>query len=559
MLSRETAPTDFLPIVMRAFFAGTLLCVLGSWQTIRAQEAIPHLREHGEARQLVVDGQPMLMLGGELGNSSASSLDYMAPIWPRLAGLNLNTVLAPVYWELLEPEEGRFDFDLVDGLIEQARVYEMRLVLLWFGSWKNSMSSYVPAWVKRDQERFPRAQRTGGAGMEMLTPFSEANVVADARAFEALMRHLREVDGDRHTVVLVQVENEIGMIPEARDHSDAADSAYASDVPAALLDYLQAHREALHPRLTERWEGSGFATSGSWAHVFGEGIETEELFMAWHYARCVERITAAGKAAYPLPMYVNAALVRPGRKPGEYPSAGPLPHLIDVWRAGAPSIDFLAPDVYFPNLVEWVQAYDRPGNPLFVPEVGRTGWITMAANAFYVFGAHDAIGYSPFSIEDAPKDSPLGQAYDVLHQLTPLILEHQGRGTMAGVCPPVSFDGTIDENPQVVPLGDYVFHVSFIDPWTPRDRQAIGSHCGLFFAIDDDTFVVAGTGLTITFAPDGPGDPIAGIERIEEGSFVDGEWRAGRVLNGDQSHQGRHLRLPPGEFGIQRVTLYRYR
>lgn len=549
--------------VSAGFLTGALLLLLGpplaGPQPARAQDALPHLRAQGEALQLVVDGEPMLMLGGELGNSSASSLAYMEPIWPKLAALNLNTVLAPVYWELIEPEEGRFDFALVDGLIEQARAHEMRLVLLWFGSWKNSMSSYAPAWVKRDQDRFPRARRADGTGLEILSPFAEANVDADARAFEALMRHLRAVDGEAHTVVMVQVENEIGMIPDARDHSEAARAAYESDVPAALVDYLQAHRRALHPRLTEHWAGGGFATSGTWADVFGEGVETEELFMAWHFARYVERVAAAGKAVYPLPMYVNAALVRPGRQPGEYPSAGPLPHLIDVWRAGAPSIDFLAPDIYFPNLVEWVRAYDVPGNPVFIPEAGYAGAPTGASNAFYAIGAHDAMGYSPFSIENTPEGDPLGAAYDVLRRLTPLILAHQGRGTMAGVRPPVAFDGTVDDAPQTVRLGGYVLEVSFVDPWTPREAQQVETHGGLIVALSDDTFVVAGTGLTVTFAPDGPGDPLAGIERIEEGTFEDGVWRPGRVLNGDQSHQGRHLRLPPGAFGIQRVTLYRYR
>ena len=551
--------TNFPSIAVRRLLVGALPWLLGVSQTVRAQEPIPRLRPQGDATQLVVDGQPFLLLGGELGNSSASSLEYLAPRWPRLVDLHLNTVLAPVSWELSEPEEGRFDFALVDGLIAQARTHGMRLVVLWFGSWKNSMSSYVPGWVKRDQDRFPRVERSDGTGIEMLTPFSEANVAADASAFEALMRHLREVDGDDHTVIMVQVENEIGMIPEARDHSEAANVAWAGDVPTALVSYLEAHRQTLDPTLKERWARAGSAKSGTWAEVFGEGLQTEELFMAWHYARYVERVAAAGKAVYPLPMFVNAALIRPGRQPGEYPSAGPLPHLIDVWRAGAPSIDFLAPDIYFPNVVEWVRAYDRLGNPLFIPEAGRVSWWTMAANAFYAIGAHSAIGYSPFSIEDAPGDSPLGQAYDVLRQLTPLILEHQGRGTMVGVSPPVSFDGAVNDGPQTVPLGDYLFEVSFVDPWTPRDRQTTASHGGLIIALDDDTFIVAGTGLTVTFAARGPGDPIAGIERIEEGRFVDGAWRAGRVLNGDQSHQGRHLRLPPGEFGIQRVSLYRYR
>lgn len=543
------------PDIYRRAFALTFALLLGGTGTVRAQDRIPHLREQGDTKQLIVDGEAMLLLAGELGNSSASSLVDMEPIWPKLRSLNLNSVLAPVYWELIEPEEGRFDFELVDGLIEQARDNDMRLVLLWFGSWKNSMSSYVPAWVKRDQERFPRAERLDGSGLEILTPFSENNVAADARAFEQLMRHLEEVDGEEHTVVMVQVENEIGMIPDARDHSEAADAAYAAEVPEALLDYLQEHRETLHPSLRER----DVASNGSWEEIFVEGPATEEIFMAWHFARYVECIAAAGKAAYPLPMYVNAALIRPGHEPGRYPSAGPLPHLIDVWRAGAPSIDFLAPDIYFPNFVEWVKAYDLPGNPVFIPEAGRTGWAAIASNAFYAIGEHDAMGYSPFSIENASDDSPLGDAYDVLDQLTPLILEHQGLGTMAGVRPPVAFDGTIDEAPQTVQLGDYVFEVSFIDPWTPRDQQIIDSHGGLIIALDDETFVVAGTGLTVTFEPHSPGDPIAGIERIEEGEYVDREWRRGRVLNGDQSHQGRHLRLPPGEVGIQRVTLYRYR
>jgi beta-galactosidase GanA len=520
-----------------------------------AQFAPPHLRPQGDTVQLVVDGSPMLLLAGELGNSSASSLAYMEPVWTRLAELNLNAVLAPVYWELVEPEEGRFDFALVDGLLAGARAHGMRLVLLWFGSWKNSMSSYVPSWVKSDPERFPRARRSDGSAMEMLTAFSASSVEADARAYAALMRHLRSVDGDRHTVVMVQVENEIGMIPEARDHAPAAEAAWREPVPGALVEYLATHRDALQTRLAERWTGGG----GSWSDAFGEGVETEELFMAWHYARYVERMASAGRAEYALPQYVNAALVRPGRRPGEYPSAGPLPHLLDVWRAGAPSIDFLAPDVYFPNFVEWARAYDLPGNPLFVPEAGYAGSPSAVADAFYAFGAHDAMGFSPFSIEDAPEDDPLGEAYAVLAEVAPIILAHQGRGTMAGVRPPVAFDGMVDDAPQTVRLGDYALEVSFVDPWTLRDAQETRTHGGLIVMLGPNEYLVAGTGLTVTFAPVSAEGAIAGIERIEEGRYVDGAWQRGRVLNGDQSHQGRHLRLPPEEIGIQRVRLYRYR
>ena len=508
------------------------------------------------------------MLGGELGNSSASTLSYMKPIWPRVAAFNVNTVLAPVYWDLIEPVEGRYDFSLVDGMIGQARESNLKLVLLWFASWKNSMSCYAPVWVKTDPQRFPRAQRPDGRGMEILSPFSETNRDADARAFATLMRHLREIDGEQHTVVMVQVENEIGMIPEARDHSDAADELYAGPVPRELMDYLQQHRDALIPEFAERWRAAGGKAEGTWDQVFGQGPHTEEIFMAWHYARYVEYVTGLGKQEYPLPMFVNAALIRPDYLPGRYPSAGPLPHLMDVWRAGAPSIDFLAPDIYFPNFTEWCRKYDRSGNPLFIPEAYRDA--RNAAAVFFAVGQHNAMGFCPFSIEDvaAVEDHSLRVAYDVLDQLTALILEHQGGDTIAGALPVTAFDGTRDLTPQQIPLGDFTLTVSFLLPDIPPEQnqdihrgpetdEPIAG--GLMIALAPDEFVIAGTNLIITFEPNSPGPKMAGIAGIQEGHYDEqGEWVVTRHMNGDQSHQGRHLRLPSHTFGIQRIRLYRY-
>jgi beta-galactosidase GanA len=417
------------------------------------------------------------------------------------------------------------------------------------------MSSYAPAWVKRDLRRFPRAQGSDGRGLEILSPFSEENRDADARAFAALMRHLREIDGRRHTVLMVQVENEIGMIPEARDHSALADARFEDEVPASLLDYLARHRETLAPALRDRWQAQGARTGGSWEEVFGPGLATDEIFMAWHFALYTEAVAAAGKAEYDLPMFVNAALIRPGYEPGRYPSAGPLPQVFDVWRAGAPSIDFLAPDIYFPNFVEWARAYDVRGNAFFVPETGRQPAATPA-NAFYAFGAHGAMGFSPFAIEDFAPDDPLGEAYAVLEQLAPLILAHQGKGTIAGVRPVVAFDGTVDDAPAGIRMGEHTLHVGFVAPFTPPAEQDIAAHGGLIVQLGPEEYLVAGKGLTVTFSAD---EGIVGIEQIREGRYVDGRWVPGRVLNGDQSHQGRHLRLPPNAFGIQRVRLYRYR
>ncbi len=522
-----------------------------------AASSIPHLAKKGTATQLIVDDQPFLMLGGELHNSSSSSLDYMKPIWPELRDMHLNTVLTPVAWESIEPEEGKFDFTLVDGLIRGARENNLRLVFLWFGSWKNSMSSYVPAWVKTDQQRFPRAERSDGTGEEILSPFSEANCNADSRAFAALMKHLREFDGSEHTVIMVQVENEIGMIPEARDHSAVANKLFSEPVPKELMDYLEQHRDALIPEFSELWEKAGSKTSGTWEEVFGPGINTEEIFTAWFYSRYTDRVAAAGKAEYPLPMYVNAALVRAGWKPGTYPSGGPLPHLMNVWRAGAPHIDILAPDIYFPNFEEWCVKYYRSGNPLFIPETRP-----VPANLLYALGQFDAMGVSPFGIEDEfsrPRTNTpsIGQTYGILAALAPLILENQGRGTMAGVW--------LDETNkmQKVKLGGYTLNVAHDYTWPyssgyhqTNDWPRMG---GLIISTAPGDYLVAGCGLVITFASNSSEKPIAGILSIDEENLVNGRLVTGRRLNGDENHQGRHLSQTPDQCGVQHLKLYDYK
>jgi len=549
-------------------FTLATLITLGPSYLFAQQNSLPHLRKQGTATQLVVDGKPFLVLAGELGNSSSSSVENMRPFWPKLAGLNLNTVLMPVYWELIEPTEGKFDFTLVDGLIQDARKQKLRLVPLWFASWKNSMSSYAPAWVKTNQRRFPRSQDRNGNGLEILSPFSKENVDADARAFAAFMRHLREVDGAEHTVIMIQVENEIGMIPDSRDRSAEANTLFAQAVPVELMDYLQAHKEQLNPEFRALWATNGFQSRGTWEELFGKSAATNEIFMAWYFARFVNRVTDAGKSEYSLPMFVNAALIRPGYQPGQYPSAGPLPHLMDIWRAGAPKIDFLSPDIYFQNFAEWVRKYQKSGNPLFIPEA-LPGPID-SVNALYAIGQHDAIGFSPFSVEslDEVTSDSLKQSYDLLTQLTPLILEHQGKGEMAGLLP----EGPEQRLPQQLRLGDYVLNVTFerqltqpTGPQNPGVPTSAGSQSanilsgGLVIATGPNEFVFAGTGLTVTFEVDTPGDPIVGILAADEGQYANGQWIQGRRLNGDQTHQGRHLRLPAGRFGIQRIKLYRYR
>jgi beta-galactosidase GanA len=536
----------------------TLILLL--WGGVHCEAREPQLVPHGSAVQLTVQGRAMLVLGGELSNSAASSGQYMAPHWARLRAMHLNTVLAPVYWELIEPREGHFDWQTVDDLIAGARAHDLKLVLLWFGAWKNSMSTYAPAWVKRDWARFPRARGSDNSSLDILSAFSAQTRAADQRAFVALITHIRAEDDERNTVLMVQVENEIGMLTAARDFSAEANRQFRDRVPEELIRVLASGESGDSP-LVRLWREHGAKRAGSWAEIFGDGDAGAEVFSAWHYARYVETLAEAGKAVYALPMYVNAALNRPNKRPGEYPSGGPLPHLFEVWKTAAPSLNLLAPDIYFQNFTEIAGRY-RAHNPLFIPEANYADRGEVPANVFYAIGKLDAIGVAPFSvdsIDDLPAN-PLEQAYGILAQLTPAILANQGMNRMSAFRPAVHEDGTLDSAPVTETIGDYQFTVSFLDTQSPPEAQKVAQHGGLIVQVGPEEYLVAGQGLIVTFgAASDPGSHV-GIESDWEGCFgEDGTWLPGRLLNGDQTHQGRHVRLAPGAFQIQRLRLYRYR
>jgi beta-galactosidase GanA len=534
---------------MRSYILLAICCSL----TTLLHGQPPHLIRTNSVTQLSVDGRPFLIRGGELGNSSASGIAYMKPIWPRLVKMHLNTVIAPVYWDLLEPKENSFDFTLVDALITGARGHGLKLVLLWFGTWKNSMSCYVPAWMKTDEQRFPRALGITGRPEEIITPFSEAALAADKKAFSALIKHLWTIDAQQHTVLMIQIENEIGMLPEARDHSAPANKAFNNPVPKELIDYLKGHHDSLEAELRTRWDTMGSPTSGTWEAVFGKSLATDEIFMAWYFGKYAEGIAQAGKRIYDIPFYLNAALNAPGKKPGEYPSAGPLPHVMDIWKAAAPDIDFLAPDFYNPNFRYWATRYTRKDNVLFIPEHRLEPGAD--AKALYAYGHYQAIGFSPFSIESTvkPEDEPIGKCYDLIAQLSGEISQAKQRHSIDGVLLSKDADTTRLE------MGDYKITAAhdLRLGWSPKAKDTLWPLTGgIIIGLSPDEFYVGGTGIVLTFQPKGEGR--AGILSVEEGRFVNGKWQPGRRMNGDQTHQGRHIRIPEGEYSIQRVKLYTY-
>jgi len=522
---------------------------------VSAQTRMPYLMKKGTTEQLIVDEQPFLVLGGELGNSTASSVDYMRPAWSKFKALNLNTILSPVYWELIEPKEGTFDFTLVDNIINTARKNNLRVILLWFGSWKNSMSCYAPAWIKTNESCFPRAQDHTGKGLEILSAFSKNNLDADVAAFAALMKHIKETDKS-HTVIIVQVENEIGMLTEARERTADADKAFDQEVPHELMNYLIKNKDSLVPELKDHWSKTNFATNGNWENIFGKSLATDEIFQAWYYAKYANAVAAAGKKEYSLPMYVNAALNYRNVQPGQYPSAGPLPHLMDIWKVAAPSIDILSPDFYNPYFKQYCDLYTRRNNPLFIPEIRFEP--SDAAKVFYAIGHYQAIGFSPFSIEstDKPKEEPISKAYSILSQLSPEILKYTGTGKMEGVL----LDS--QNKKQEIILGNYKLSVAhdYTLGWSPDASKPDWPMTSCIIIQDgENDFIIAGTGVVVTFSVIGTNRISAGILQADEGKYINGKWQPGRRMNGDQDHQGRHIRVPVSEWNIQRVKLYQYK
>jgi len=543
------------------------------------QSLLPQIRQNGDVKQLFVDGKPFIMLAGELHNSSASDKEFMKPIWNKLAAMSLNTVVSTVSWELLEPEEGKFNFDLVDAQIVEAKKRNLHLVIIWFASWKNGDSTYPPLWVKTNPERFPVQKKTplkegkanmfysfyGEARTLPLSPFGEASMLAEAKAFKTLMRHIKEVDPG-HTVIMIQVDNEMGLLGDSRDRSPLADAAWEKEVPEGLINYFSKNKAALLPEMREVWGRNGYKTSGTWAEVFGKDEWAEEVFMAWNYSVYINKVILEGKAELNLPMYVNAWLgPQPGAElPGTWPSGGPVARVLDVWRAGAPSADLLAPDIYVDDFKGTLALYARSGNPLWIPEAkDQTG------NLFWALGHHSALGFSVFGIDDLNENCQLAKAYGTLSGILPQLSDWQAAGKVAGV---LLLNG---EEKQVVSLGGYKVTItkprmfgqaqsdsdsekkllaggiSFDSRSMPDDNRPFG----LVINTSPDEFLIIGSNISPAFAAETPGSAKVAVGTIDEGAYVKGSWKPGRRLNGDEAWPT----LPKGKIGMLRIRLYQYK
>jgi len=494
---------------------------------------------------LIVDGKPYMMLGVQANNSSAWPA-YLDKVWPAAEPLHANTVELPVYREQIEATRARFDLSVVDLMLKQAREHHVRLVLLWFGTWKNGSSHYTPEWIKLDQEKYPFLRNEKGETVDSPSPVSKSFLDADVAAFRALMRHLKQAD-PQHTVLMMQVENEPGVWGGVRDFGPEAQKAFAEKVPEKLV------------------KGLG-KQPGTWSEVFGD--DADETFEAWYTAVFIQQVAAAGKAEYALPMYVNAALrdpLHPG-KPPSYESGGPTDNNIALWKIAAPSIDVVCPDIYIPEYTKYVKVlelYGRKDNALFVPETGNS-----PAYAKYVYAAigHGAIGWSPFGLDltrysnltsgpeamEADALKPVAQQYELLAPIARRIAQANLEGKVVGM----SEDP--ENHTQSVPFGRWELVVRYGMPSFGNGMQPKGNTPPdggvVVLELGPDEYLVAGHHARVDFTPTfAPGKKRLWL-KVEEGNYDEaGNWKMARIWNGDQTDYG--LNLKTDENRLLKVTL----
>jgi len=524
--------------------------------------SLPHLVHKNGRHALIVDGEPFLILGAQCNNSSAWPA-MLPKVWPAMEALHVNTLEIPIYWEQFEPQPGKYDYSVMDTIIVQARKRNMRLVLLWFATWKNGSNHYMPQWMKQQPEKHPNIIDKEGRPIDSPSPHADATLEADSKAFSAFMRHLKGFDR-QHTVIMVQVENEPGSWGTVRDYSLKAQKIFDSPVPAEAIKVMN-----ISPK-----------SNRNWTEVFGR--DADEFFQVWHVAKYISKIAAAGKEIYPIPLYVNGSIrdpLNPGWPP-TYEVGGPNDNAFELWKAAAPAIDILAPDIYIGDTEGYLKAldlYSRPYNPLFVPETIGFGAFTRF---FYAALGHGAIGYAPFGMDDTrvrlgQDGAPLSSE----EKYGATALNYRLFKPMARQIAQLNFEGKIQTAVQLSAIspdaerGNSVDRVNYLtdrtlhfDGWDAdiafgtfsrlaRSESQPEAPDGriLVAELDKGQYLLAGYHSRVMFRPTGnnrnkPWQYLI----VEEGRFVNGEFKVDRILNGDQTDWGLNFAEPT----VLRVSVY---
>ena len=514
--------------------SASVLAFVSYTRSLPAQSSpqLPKIVNQDGHSAFMLDGQPYFILGAQIHNSSSWQAS-LPKVWALAEGLHANTVEAPIYWEQMEQQPGQYDYSTVDMLIQQAREHHMRLVLLWFGTWKNGRMHYVPEWVKTNSQKYPHVMTRDGDVVDVLSPYSDNTLNADKAAFAALMLHVKAMDATTQTVIMVQVENESGSLGAVRDYSPAANKIFAGAVPQKLL-------ASLHKK------------PGTWQQVFGS--DADETFAAYGVASYINQVAAAGKAQYALPMYCNNWLRSPNGdpRPGtNYPSGGPTSNMLDVWKAAAPSIDMIGPDIYIPNTEMYrkvLRQFHRPDNPMWIPETlgfQMGGPVDFSRYLFYALD-EDAIGFSPFGLDTLPEDV---FTKHLSPQMDSLSANYRLLGSMDRTLAELLYQGKVKtavEEPMLestaLDFGKWKAIVSF----SPRNRydmlspiQKLQAGRVLVAPLGPDEFLVAGFNARVDFLLANPAPhEHPQYLRVEEGSYDDATWKPARWLNGDETDYG---------------------
>jgi uncharacterized protein DUF5597/glycosyl hydrolase family 42 (putative beta-galactosidase) len=561
--------------MVRAVLAAVVAAVVAVAIYAQVEEhPIPRLVQKDGRFALLVDGAPFLILGVEDQDLGLESTWPQHPKdWDAMEYLHANTIEIPIYWDQIEPQQGQFDFSSIDRLLGEARQHDVRLILLWFATWKNGSQHYMPDWMLTNPTVYFHELNRNGEAVDSPSPFAAASLDADERAFAAVMGHLKEADPQR-TVIMVQVENEPGSWQSVRDFSPAAQKFFDAPVPPEIL-------AAMHAKTA--------SSSPNWQEAFGP--DADEYFNAWSVARYIGQVAAAGKAVYPVPMDVNDALrdpFNPGLPgepgtPGSYESGGPTDNVIPIWKAAAPSVDILAPDNYRGDPYAYVkdlELYHRDDNPLFLPESGCFQCDPASGDFGRFF--FTALGLQPVgsSLSDTAPLPELARNFVLIGPMQREIAQLNFDGKLKAVAEPLFFKGgDHGKLTQTLPFGTWNAVVSYSSSrkgpdtgnTTPEGRALVAQ-------LGDNQFLVAGYFCHVDFFPAGTEQqqmtqhivqgggqtPSALIDGkwqhrqfllVEQGVYESGVFRVLRTQNGDATDYGLRFGEDPI---VLRVTLGTY-
>lgn len=482
--------------------------------------SIPYI-EFKNTPHFVVNDQPFLALAGEVHNSSCSSMTYFEEkVLSRIQDIPLNTLLLPIYFEDVEKEEGVYCIEKVQQMIDRCRQYDYKIIFLWYGLWKNGLSTYIPQWMKLDRDTYPFCRQENQKPLYTISPLCQKAIEKDAKAIQQVMSFIKKYDAIEQTVIMLQIENEVGLLESDRDYSSAANLLFHQDIPEDLQTFTQ--------------------QKGTWQDVFLSSAP--EMFMAYHYAKAIETIASSLKQVYPLPLMMNAWIKKENELPGKYPSGGPIIENIHIYQAFAPSIDVFAPDIYVDTFEQVCDAYAKPG-VLAIPETRQD--ILSMSHIIYAIANYPLICFSPFGIEDFYGESEssrlldflttlgidkkafraegsypyLCQIYHDLQTMIPLLLQYRGT---SHIYPFIQTDSQYDS----FEIGD--IHVKVI--YLSRENQPKGVG---FVIFDGQQYYVYGINMMLSFSHE---QKEVALLNLEEGCFQDGQWQSLRILNGDERY-----------------------